>query len=62
VLVETVDRDIVFKRGGDMELTLDVYHPPEVVVPKRMAIIHLFGGGFFVGNKKPATSLSMQWH
>jgi acetyl esterase/lipase len=34
-----------------MELTLDVYHPPENVESKRMAIIHLFGGGFFVGSK-----------
>ena len=45
------ERDIVFGHGGDMELTLDVYHPPEGVEPKRMAIIHLFGGGFFGGNK-----------
>ena len=45
------ERDIVFGRGGDMDLTLDVYHPPEGVEPKRMAVIHLFGGGFFVGNK-----------
>jgi acetyl esterase/lipase len=34
-----------------MDLTLDVYHPPAGVTPKRMAIIHLFGGGFFVGSK-----------
>jgi acetyl esterase/lipase len=34
-----------------MDLTLDVYQPPTGVAPKRMAIIHLFGGGFFVGNK-----------
>ena len=46
-----VERDIVFGKGGDMDLLLDVYHPPEGVTPKRMAIIHLFGGGFFVGNK-----------
>jgi pectinesterase len=45
------ERDIVFGRGGDTDLTLDVYHPPEGVEPKRMAIIHLFGGGFFVGSK-----------
>lgn len=45
------ERDIVFGRAGDMDMTLDVYHPPEGVTPKRMAIIHLFGGGFFVGNK-----------
>lgn len=45
------ERDIVFGKGGDMDLLLDVYHPPEGVTPKRMAIVHLFGGGFFVGNK-----------
>lgn len=46
-----VERDIVFGKGGDMDLLLDVYHPAEGVPPKRTAIIHLFGGGFFVGNK-----------
>jgi len=45
------ERDIVFGKAGDMDMTLDVYHPPEGVAPKRLAIIHLFGGGFFVGNK-----------
>ncbi|HEY5666551.1 MAG TPA: alpha/beta hydrolase [Gammaproteobacteria bacterium] len=45
------ERDIVFGKGGDMDLLLDVYHPPEGVTPKRMAIVHLFGGGFFVGSK-----------
>jgi acetyl esterase/lipase len=45
------ERDIVFGRGGDMDLTLDVYRPPEHVESKRTAIVHLFGGGFFVGNK-----------
>jgi acetyl esterase/lipase len=46
-----VESDIVFGKGGDIDLLLDVYHPPEDVTPKRMAIVHLFGGGFFVGNK-----------
>src|SRR5215470_3473608 len=46
-----VDKDIVFGKGGDIDLLLDVYHPPESVTPKRMGIIHLFGGGFFTGNK-----------
>ena len=41
-----VDKDIVFGKGGDMDLLLDVYQPPQGVTPKRMAIIHLFGGGF----------------
>ena len=46
-----VDKDIVFGKGGDIDLLLDVYHPPQGVTPKRMAIIHLFGGGFSTGNK-----------
>jgi acetyl esterase/lipase len=46
-----VEKDIVFGKGGNIDLTLDVYQPPAGVTPKRMAIIHLFGGGFFVGNK-----------
>jgi acetyl esterase/lipase len=45
------EKDIVFGKGGDLGLTLDVYRPPQGVTPKRMAIIHLFGGGFFAGNK-----------
>ena len=45
------EKDIVFGKGGSMDLTLDVYQPPAGVAPKRMAIVHLFGGGFFVGNK-----------
>jgi acetyl esterase/lipase len=45
-----VEKDIVFGKGGSKDLTLDVYRPP-AVISKRMAIVHLFGGGFFVGNK-----------
>jgi acetyl esterase/lipase len=46
-----VEKDIVFGKGGDKDLTLDVYRPPAGVTSKRMAIVHLFGGGFFVGSK-----------
>src|SRR5215471_14524831 len=46
-----VEKDIVFGKGGTKDLTLDVYRPPAGVTSKRMAIVHLFGGGFFVGNK-----------
>jgi acetyl esterase/lipase len=46
-----VEKDIVFGKGGTKDLTLDVYRPPANVASKRMAIVHLFGGGFFVGNK-----------
>jgi acetyl esterase/lipase len=45
------EKDIVFGKAGDMDMTLDVYRPPAGVTEKRMAIIHLFGGGFFAGNK-----------
>jgi acetyl esterase/lipase len=46
-----VESNIVFGKGGDIDLLLDVYHPPAGVTPKRMAIIHLFGGGFTGGSK-----------
>src|SRR5215510_6189656 len=45
------EKDIVFGKGGSKDLTLDVYRPPAGVTSKRLAIVHLFGGGFFVGNK-----------
>ena len=45
------ERDIVFAKAGTMDLKLDVYQPPMGVTSKRTAIIHLFGGGFFSGNK-----------
>ena len=38
------EKDIVFGKGGDVDLLLDVYHPPEGVTPKRLALVHLFGG------------------
>jgi acetyl esterase/lipase len=46
-----IDKDIVFGKGGDIDLLLDVIHPAQGVTPKRMAIIHLFGGGFSSGSK-----------
>jgi acetyl esterase/lipase len=46
----SVEKDIVFGRGGDMELKLDVYRPTGV--DKRTAVIHLHGGGFRGGNKE----------
>jgi acetyl esterase/lipase len=46
-----VEKDIVFGKGGSMDLLLDIYQPPAGVTAKRMAIIHLFGGGFFTGSK-----------
>src|SRR6185312_11558709 len=46
-----VEKDIVFGKGGSKDLTLDIYRPPSGVTSKRTVIVHLFGGGFFVGNK-----------
>jgi acetyl esterase/lipase len=46
-----VESNIVFGKGGDIDLLLDVYRPPAGVTSKRMAIIHLFGGGFTSGSK-----------
>lgn len=46
-----VEKDIAFGKGGSMDLTLDVYQPPAGVTSKRMAIVHLFGGGFRTGSK-----------
>lgn len=45
-----IDKDIVFGKGGDLDLPLDVYHP--AASSKRMAVIHLYGGGFFTGSKQ----------
>jgi len=45
-----VEQDVLFGKGGDMELRLDVYHPAAVNA-KRVAIIHLHGGGFARGSK-----------
>src|SRR3990170_2937706 len=54
------EKDIVFGKGGDMDLLLDVYRPPEGVTPKRLAIIHLFGGGFFAGYTNVSANYRLQ--
>src|SRR5215212_8237844 len=46
-----VERDVVFARGGDLELKLNVFKPAEGT-SKRTAIVHLHGGGFRGGNKE----------
>jgi len=53
-----VDADIEFGQGGDMDLLLDVYHPPAGVTSKRTAIVHLFGGGFFTGSRRGVAAAS----
>lgn len=45
-----VDNDVVFGRGGEMDLLLDIYHPP-AEAGKRMAVVHVHGGGFSGGSK-----------
>jgi acetyl esterase/lipase len=47
----TIEKDVVFGKGGDMDLRLDIYKPP-AGVEKRMATIHFHGGGFAGGNKE----------
>jgi acetyl esterase/lipase len=47
-----VESDVVFGKGGDMDLKLDIYRPPAGVTPKRMATIHFHGGGFTGGSKE----------
>ncbi len=46
-----IERDVVFGRGGDSELKLDIYHPT-AGTEKRMAIVCLHGGGFSRGSKE----------
>ena len=46
----TVESNVVFGKGGDMDLKLDIYRPP-AGKEKRMATIHFHGGGFAGGSK-----------
>ena len=46
----SVTKDVVFGKGGDMELKLDIYRRPSGPA-KRMAMIHFHGGGFTGGSK-----------
>lgn len=52
-----IEKDIVFGKGGDIDLPLDVYHPAAANA-KRMAVIHLYGGGFFTGSKEGVATSS----
>jgi acetyl esterase/lipase len=47
----TVEKDVVFGKGGDIELKLDIYRPPKGK-EKRMSTIHFHGGGFGGGSKE----------
>ena len=46
----TVEKHVVFGKGGDLDLKLDIYRPP-AGKEKRMATIHFHGGGFRGGSK-----------
>jgi acetyl esterase/lipase len=45
-----VEADVVYGKGGDTDLHLDIYKPTGSA-NKRMAIVHFHGGGFTGGNK-----------
>jgi acetyl esterase/lipase len=45
-----VEKDVVFGKGGSMDLRLDLYRPPASVA-RRAATIHVHGGGFTGGSK-----------
>jgi acetyl esterase/lipase len=45
-----VENNIIFGKGGELDLQLDIYHPP-AGTEKKMAVIHLHGGGFTGGSK-----------
>lgn len=46
-----VERDVVFGKGGSVDLHCDIYKPPAGASSKRMAILHFHGGGFAGGHK-----------
>ena len=48
--VGNVEKDVVYGKGGDTDLHLDIYRPSGSNT-KRMALIHFHGGGFTGGNK-----------
>src|SRR6266542_3456959 len=45
------EKNVVFGKGGDMELRCDIYRPP-AGTEKRMATVHIHGGGFTGGSKE----------
>jgi acetyl esterase/lipase len=49
-----VEKDLVFGKGGEMDLRCDLYRPPPGT-EKRMATIHIHGGGFTGGSRESLT-------
>jgi acetyl esterase/lipase len=50
----STEKNIVFGKGGNTDLKLDIYRPP-AGTEKRMATIHIHGGGFSAGSKDTLT-------
>src|SRR5207248_9049051 len=46
----SIEKNIVYGKAGNTELHLDIYKPADVS-QKRMAMIHIHGGGFTAGSK-----------
>src|SRR5437016_12384521 len=46
----SVEKNIVYGKAGNTDLRLDIYKPTDAS-NKRMALIHLHGGGFFRGHE-----------
>ncbi len=46
-----VEKNVVFGKGGAIDLKLDIYKPP-AGTEKRMATVHVHGGGFTGGSKE----------
>jgi acetyl esterase/lipase len=49
-----IEKNIVYGKAGATDLHLDIYRPP-VGTEKRMATIHIHGGGFTAGSKDTLT-------
>ena len=49
-----IEKDVVFGKGGAIDLRCDLYRPPEGT-SKRAATIHIHGGGFTGGSKETLT-------
>src|SRR5262245_57920834 len=49
-----IEKNIVFGKGGDIDLHLDIYRPP-AGTENGMATIHIHGGGFTGGSKDTLT-------
>jgi acetyl esterase/lipase len=56
----TIEKDVVFGRGGETDLHCDIYRPLSSN-GKRMAVIHFHGGGFGGGSKDGLAERMKPW-